>query len=90
MASMDGTVALVTGAASGIGQATAIGLARDGATVVLLVRNAARGEQALRDVRASRAGRDARDAGVRPLVAGVDPRGGPAVHARSTTGSTSW
>ncbi len=53
MASMDGTVALVTGAASGIGQATAIGLAREGATVVLLVRNAARGEQALRDVRAA-------------------------------------
>jgi NAD(P)-dependent dehydrogenase (short-subunit alcohol dehydrogenase family) len=50
---MDGQVALVTGAASGIGQATAIGLAREGATVVLLVRNAERGEQALRDVRAS-------------------------------------
>ena len=53
MASMDGKVALVTGAASGIGRATAIGLARDGATVVLLVRNAARGDQALQDVRAA-------------------------------------
>ena len=53
MASMDGKVALVTGAASGIGQATAIGLARDGATVVLLVRNAARGDQAHQDVRAA-------------------------------------
>jgi len=53
MAGMDGKVALVTGAASGIGRATAIGLARDGATVVLLVRNARRGEQALADVRAS-------------------------------------
>ena len=53
MAGMDGKVALVTGAASGIGQATAIGLARDGATVVLLVRNAARGDQALEDVRAA-------------------------------------
>jgi NAD(P)-dependent dehydrogenase (short-subunit alcohol dehydrogenase family) len=52
MTSMDGKVALVTGAASGIGRATAIGLARDGATVVLLVRNAERGEQALHDVRA--------------------------------------
>jgi retinol dehydrogenase 12 len=51
MASMDGTVALVTGAASGIGRATAIGLAREGATVVLVVRNAARGEQALHDLR---------------------------------------
>jgi NAD(P)-dependent dehydrogenase (short-subunit alcohol dehydrogenase family) len=52
MTSMDGKVALVTGAASGIGRATAIGLAREGASVVLLVRNARRGEQALRDVRA--------------------------------------
>jgi retinol dehydrogenase 12 len=53
MTSMQGKVALVTGAASGIGRATATGLARAGATVVLLVRNAARGEQALQDVRAS-------------------------------------
>jgi retinol dehydrogenase-12 len=52
MASMIGKVALVTGAASGIGRATAIGLAREGARIVLLVRNAERGEQALRDVRA--------------------------------------
>jgi retinol dehydrogenase 12 len=53
MARMHGKVALVTGAASGIGRATAIGLAREGATVVLLVRNAFRGEQALQDLRAS-------------------------------------
>ena len=53
MASMGGRVALVTGAASGIGRAISIGLAREGATVVLLVRNAERGEQALRDLRAS-------------------------------------
>src|SRR5688572_31522110 len=53
MASMAGKVALVTGAASGIGKATAIGLAREGATVVLLVRNAGRGEQALSDLRAA-------------------------------------
>jgi retinol dehydrogenase-12 len=52
MAGMDGSVALVTGAASGIGRATAIGLARASATVVLLVRNAQRGEQAVRDVSA--------------------------------------
>src|SRR3954468_20838410 len=53
MASMIGRVALVAGAASGIGRATAVGLARGGAPVVLLVRNAERGEQALGDVRAS-------------------------------------
>jgi retinol dehydrogenase-12 len=49
---MPGRVALVTGAASGIGQATAVGLAREGYTVALLVRNAQRGEQAVGDVRA--------------------------------------
>jgi NAD(P)-dependent dehydrogenase (short-subunit alcohol dehydrogenase family) len=43
MGSMEGRVAVVTGAASGIGRATSIGLAREGATVVLLVRNAERG-----------------------------------------------
>lgn len=53
MASMIGRVALVTGAASGVGRATSIGLAREGMTVVLLVRNSERGQQALRDIRVS-------------------------------------
>jgi dehydrogenase/reductase SDR family member 12 len=43
---MDGRVALVTGATSGLGLATATGLARLGASVRLLARNAERGEQA--------------------------------------------
>lgn len=46
-------IALVTGAASGIGKATAKGLAEKGYHVVLLVRNAERGEEAARDIRAA-------------------------------------
>ena len=53
MVSTDGRVALVTGAASGIGQATSIGLARGDVSDVLLVRNAGRGEQAMRDLHAN-------------------------------------
>jgi NAD(P)-dependent dehydrogenase (short-subunit alcohol dehydrogenase family) len=53
---MEGKVALVTGAASGIGKATSLGLARAGASVVLLVRNAGRGEQAQEDLLASAPG----------------------------------
>jgi len=45
---MDGQVCLVTGANSGIGRATALGLAKLGATVVMLCRGAKRGEKALR------------------------------------------
>jgi NAD(P)-dependent dehydrogenase (short-subunit alcohol dehydrogenase family) len=51
MVTTDGRVALVTGAASGIGKATSIGLARLAVSVVLLVRNAGRGEQAMHDIR---------------------------------------
>jgi NAD(P)-dependent dehydrogenase (short-subunit alcohol dehydrogenase family) len=48
---MDGKTCLVTGANSGIGRATALGLATMGARVVMLCRNAKRGEKALRFVR---------------------------------------
>ncbi|MSQ11635.1 MAG: SDR family oxidoreductase [Dehalococcoidia bacterium] len=47
---MRGRVCLVTGASSGIGRAAAEGLARMGATVVMVCRNAERGEQAKRDI----------------------------------------
>jgi NAD(P)-dependent dehydrogenase (short-subunit alcohol dehydrogenase family) len=50
LARMDGRVVLVTGATSGLGLATATGLARLGAGVRLLVRDAARGERARAEV----------------------------------------
>ncbi|MDT8915946.1 SDR family NAD(P)-dependent oxidoreductase [Amycolatopsis sp. PS_44_ISF1] len=49
---LDGRVAVVTGANSGLGEAIAAGLSGLGATVVLAVRNRERGEQALARIRA--------------------------------------
>ncbi|HYH76054.1 MAG TPA: SDR family NAD(P)-dependent oxidoreductase [Arthrobacter sp.] len=51
MASMDGTAALVTGAAGGLGQAVATGLAREGAEVVVVGRSAARVDAAVDGIR---------------------------------------
>jgi NAD(P)-dependent dehydrogenase (short-subunit alcohol dehydrogenase family) len=53
---MLGKICVVTGASSGIGRQTAIGLARLGATVVLVCRDKARGESAMAEVGAAAAG----------------------------------
>src|SRR5271155_4595310 len=50
-ASMSGKTCIVTGANSGIGKETALGLAQMGARVVMVCRNAEKGEAALEEVR---------------------------------------
>ena len=49
--SLTGQVALVTGATSGLGEATAVGLARLGAGLRLVVRDVEKGEQVAEDIR---------------------------------------
>ncbi|MDD1779382.1 MAG: SDR family oxidoreductase [Candidatus Helarchaeota archaeon] len=48
---MQGKICMVTGANSGIGKETAIGLAIQGATVVMVCRDAAKGEAALKEIK---------------------------------------
>ncbi len=48
---MQGKICLVTGASSGIGKATALGLAKMGATVVMVCRDANKGEAALSEIK---------------------------------------
>jgi NAD(P)-dependent dehydrogenase (short-subunit alcohol dehydrogenase family) len=50
--SLEGLTALVTGATSGLGQAIAVKLARDGAEVVVHGRDAGRGAQTVDAIRA--------------------------------------
>jgi len=48
---MAGKICMITGANAGIGKSTALGLAKKGATVLLVCRNRERGEEALRYIR---------------------------------------
>lgn len=57
-----GRVCVVTGATRGIGRATALGLARRGATVIVLARDAERGTAVLDEVQRAGVGRTAEDA----------------------------
>lgn len=50
--SMQGKICLVTGATSGIGKATALGLARQQATVVIVARNQSKGEATRQEIQA--------------------------------------
>ena len=50
-ASMSGKICIVTGANSGIGKETALGLAQMGACVVMVCRNAEKGKAALEEIR---------------------------------------
>lgn len=49
---MQGRICLITGANSGIGKATAVGIARLGATVVMVCRDQGRGEAVQQEIRA--------------------------------------
>jgi NAD(P)-dependent dehydrogenase (short-subunit alcohol dehydrogenase family) len=51
LARMSGKICIVTGANSGIGKETALGLAQMGARVVMVCRNAEKGKAALEDIR---------------------------------------
>jgi NAD(P)-dependent dehydrogenase (short-subunit alcohol dehydrogenase family) len=50
-ASMQGKICMITGANSGIGKATALGLARMGATVIMVCRDRANGEEAQNEIK---------------------------------------
>jgi len=56
MRSPSETVALVTGATSGIGKATHIGLAKWGAQITIVARNLSKSEQTMVDIRCAAPG----------------------------------
>ena len=58
--SMQGKICIVTGANSGIGKATALGLAQMGATIVTVCRNQVKGEEAQNEIK-EKSGNDAVD-----------------------------
>jgi len=57
---MQGKICIVTGANSGIGKATALGLAQMGATIVMVCRNQIKGEEAQNEIK-EKSGNDAVD-----------------------------
>jgi short-subunit dehydrogenase len=89
MGPVEAKTCLVTGATSGLGQATAARLAELGATVITVARDRARGEQAAAAIR-----RRAPRAQVEVLTADLSRLGQvrrwPPRYTTATTASTSW
>lgn len=57
MGRLDGKIALITGATSGIGEAIALLFAEEGAEIVLIGRNSARAAEIQQEIMAVRGGR---------------------------------
>src|SRR5947209_18559677 len=77
-ASMSGKICIVTGANSGIGKETALGLAQMGARVVMVCRNAEKGKAALEEIWREAGSSQGRTADRGHVVAGIhsSSRGG--------------
>jgi NAD(P)-dependent dehydrogenase (short-subunit alcohol dehydrogenase family) len=87
---MRGKVALVTGAASGIGRATALAFARAGARVVLADIDAARVETAAREIAGEAGDAGAETASVRADVASADDVRAMVQHTVKTFGGLDY